>query len=245
MSAWAIGCAWNAVSSQFFWVVVEPNRLTDWPEAQDPPRMKRHAILLAAMLSFMIGCSSGAALRALQAGNKADSDGRLDAAAEQYRKAISLDRNLGDAYNNLGLVYAKQGRLDEAMEQWRKAVEMQPGHPRALFNLGRAQEDRGSLSLAEDSYRKSISGDRSNAAAHVNLGNVLKKSGRHQEAEQSYRAALEVHPDFAAAHYNLALLYSRERKYPQALKAFERACALGLEAACLDARRVQRILAPQ
>lgn len=59
-------------------------------------------------------------------------------AEAMYRRAVAADPSFADAWNNLGVLLARQGRLEEAVEVWGRALEVAPGHPRVLDNLERA-----------------------------------------------------------------------------------------------------------
>lgn len=73
--------------------------------------------------------------------------GRLDAAADAYRKAIALKPAHAEAHNNLGLVLLEQGLVDDAIRSFERALQAHPGYGTAMYNLGIAwiwREDRSS-----------------------------------------------------------------------------------------------------
>lgn len=49
--------------------------------------------------------------------------GDNDKEIEDYNKAIELDLNFVETYNNLGVTYAEKGDYKEAFENFRKYVE--------------------------------------------------------------------------------------------------------------------------
>ena len=51
---------------------------------------------------------------------------RWDDAIGSYRHAIALDRNLADAYNNMGVALKELGRLDEAVATFEQCLEQHP-----------------------------------------------------------------------------------------------------------------------
>ncbi len=55
-----------------------------------------------------------------------DDKGRISEAATEYRKAVAVDENLYQAYNNLGIIMMKQGRLDAAVEYFKKCIQKNP-----------------------------------------------------------------------------------------------------------------------
>ena len=52
--------------------------------------------------------------------------GNLDEAMEEYRKAIETDPRSGSAYNHMGLATAMKGNLNDAIGEHRKAIENDP-----------------------------------------------------------------------------------------------------------------------
>lgn len=72
--------------------------------------------------------------------------GRLDEAIENCKKAIRLDPDFGNPYNDIGVYLMQQGKLDEAipwLEQAKQAPRYDPRHF-PYVNLGRiyaAKED--------------------------------------------------------------------------------------------------------
>jgi tetratricopeptide (TPR) repeat protein len=60
-------------------------------------------------------------------GYVADSQNRLDDAADLYRKAIAADPKSFDAHLSLGLLLARQGKPDDARPELRAATTLDPG----------------------------------------------------------------------------------------------------------------------
>lgn len=58
------------------------------------------------------------------------------AAKESYRKAIKYDKNLTDAYNNLGVLSTLTGDLKEAERSLRACIAINPDYATAYKNLG-------------------------------------------------------------------------------------------------------------
>jgi tetratricopeptide (TPR) repeat protein len=56
-------------------------------------------------------------------------------AVEHLNKAIAIDPQFADAYNNLGAARSALGHLEEAKDAFEKASELVPDHPLALANL--------------------------------------------------------------------------------------------------------------
>ena len=69
--------------------------------------------------------------------------GELETAVEQYREAARLNPGYAMAYNNLGVVSARQGRYAEASDYFRRALHIDPGLNDARKNLERVRRADG------------------------------------------------------------------------------------------------------
>ncbi len=142
---------------------------------------------------------------------------QIDEAITHYQKALELDPNFAQAYNNLGLVLAGRGQLGEAIAQYQKALEIQPDYAGAHNNLGVALAIRGQFDEAMPHFRKALEISPDLADAHNNLGIALASRGQIDEAMVHYRKALEAEPDYAKARNNLDLAQSRREEIRKAL----------------------------
>jgi tetratricopeptide (TPR) repeat protein len=69
--------------------------------------------------------------------------GRMDEAIEEFKKAISSNPRFAEAHNNLGNAYTVQGRVDEAISEYKEAIRLAPEYAEAHFNLGLAYKIKG------------------------------------------------------------------------------------------------------
>ncbi|MFZ2651559.1 MAG: tetratricopeptide repeat protein [Burkholderiaceae bacterium] len=67
--------------------------------------------------------------------------GRIDAAEEAFRRALSLDSKLDRAWYGLGLVLIRQQRLAEAVAALKRNTELQPMSPYGWYQLARVHMD--------------------------------------------------------------------------------------------------------
>jgi Tfp pilus assembly protein PilF len=84
--------------------------------------------------------------------------GRLDEAIAECRKAIAVDPDFGNPYNDIGAYFIEMGRYDEAipwLEQATQAPRYEAPHfPR--FNLGRAYVAKEMYSRALDEFQQAL-----------------------------------------------------------------------------------------
>jgi Tfp pilus assembly protein PilF len=97
--------------------------------------------------------------------------GRLEEAIEECQKAIALDPDYGNPYNDIGVYLIDLGRPDEAIGWLEKAI----GAKRYCcyqfphFNLGRVQLMKGELQEAKRSFERALSYDPNYLPAHQGL----------------------------------------------------------------------------
>ncbi|MDC0431557.1 tetratricopeptide repeat protein, partial [Paracoccaceae bacterium] len=120
-----------------------------------------------------------------------------------YQKALQLNPNHTDAYNNMGMALYDQGRFDEAVESYQKAVKLEPDFADAHYNLGNALKQTGDLKQAIESYKTSLTINPSDAEVLFNYGNALKNYGEFDQAIEVYAKVLKLNPQFTAAKINM------------------------------------------
>ncbi len=70
-------------------------------------------------------------------------NGNLTKAEEYLRKAIALQPDNAELYNNMGLVLQGMGKIDEAVEHFQKAISLNPNLADAHYNLGNIFREKG------------------------------------------------------------------------------------------------------
>ena len=111
--------------------------------------------------------------------------GKPNEAVLAFKKAISINPNNAEAYNNLGNVHKDQGKLEEAIIAYTKAISVKPAYADAYNNLGNALKYQGKFSEAIDAYNKTLSIKPDYAEAITNLAGLLFESKRF-EMQQNY-----------------------------------------------------------
>ena len=84
------------------------------------------------------------------------SQGDLEAAAVEYKKAIEADPKNADAHHNLGLIYHSQGDLDTAISEYQIAIEINPEYAQAHHNLGLIYVSQSALSVAISEFQIAV-----------------------------------------------------------------------------------------
>lgn len=156
--------------------------------------------------------------------------GRLDEAAERYRRAVAGAPRHPQAQYNLGLVLEAQGDTESAMRHYREALDAFPEYANAHNNLGGLLAARGRSDEALVHFRAAVEVDPGHADAHNNLGNLFRERGALGEAEGHYRRALAARGDRPEAHFNLAAVLLARGRVDEAVERFDEGARLDPEA---------------
>ena len=150
----------------------------------------------------------------------ADAVGDIDG----LQRAVILDPDRADAWNELGIALHVAGRLAEAEAAYRRALSVQPDFPRAECNLAVLQRDSGRADLAEATLRAVISRQPMAAAfrpALNSLADLLRARGELDEAAALYLRAAKQAPDNSAGEMlDLGMVLAERDDPEQARKAF-------------------------
>ncbi len=80
------------------------------------------------------------------------SQGKYNAAARHYRKALKLDPKQPHAYLGLSMALKSEGDLDESEAVVRELIQLYPDFAPAHYNLGEVLEAKGDLAGAKEAY---------------------------------------------------------------------------------------------
>ncbi len=153
-------------------------------------------------------------------------EGRLEAADELYRRILAAAPGFPDAWHFRGVVAFQLGRLDEAESLIRRAVELAPAYSDAHNNLGNVLQHQKRAEEAVTCYERAIALQPDLADAYNNLGNAFQQQKRHDEAVVFYEKAIALRPDVADAHLNLGKALEALDQMQQALTAYRQAVML-------------------
>jgi Tfp pilus assembly protein PilF len=148
-------------------------------------------------------------------------EGRLEAAADIYRRVLAESPDSFQAHFNLGALLHVQGRVDEAERYYAKAIELRPDYAVAHDNLGNIYHDRGQLAKAIESYKRALQSDPQHFSAWNNLGMGLKELSNYTEAGTCFQKSIEINSNFADAHWNAGILALLEGNLDAGWKGYE------------------------
>ncbi|MQY51573.1 tetratricopeptide repeat protein [Rhodocyclus tenuis] len=154
-------------------------------------------------------------------GNLHRGQGRLDEAAECYRKALLLRPDFSEVHNNLGLVLQAKDESEMADACFKQALALDPGLDAAHNNLGSSLLRQGWMERAIESFQQALEVNPASAESWNNLGNVYFRLRRLGEAEHAYRRSLALKPGYIEADLNLGLLLLLRGEFPEGWQRYE------------------------
>lgn len=121
-----------------------------------------------------------------------DSQGNSLEAIQNHEKAIQLQPDYADAYNNVGIILSRLGRPEEAVDIYDKAIDLEPDYFEAYNNRGSLLEDLQRHEEARKSYTNSIRLKSDYALAYSNRGRVQKKIGNYEGIMEDFSKTIEL-----------------------------------------------------
>lgn len=134
--------------------------------------------------------------------------GNTNQAKNDFLESISLDRNNGDPYFNVGLIYFDESDHDRALHYLKRAVEINPMDSQFLTELGHLYLEMEYEDEALSLFRKAFEKDPEDPQVDFHLGHYfLYKKRQPRHALRYYHKGLKKDPndqfalaDFAVAH---------------------------------------------
>lgn len=159
------------------------------------------------------------------AGYQALTQGNLDAARQDYARAVSADPASKDALLGLAATEMKRGNAGEAQRLYQRVLELDPRDPlanSAMLGL-RPQADPA---LAESRLKTLIGQHPDSAVLYFTLGNVYAGRVRWAEAQQAYFRAFSLDAANADYAFNLAVSLDQLSQRRLAAEYYGKALAL-------------------
>ncbi|MEE9559124.1 MAG: tetratricopeptide repeat protein [Candidatus Brocadiales bacterium] len=149
--------------------------------------------------------------------------GRLDDAAQEFKRAVGATPDSAKVHANLGITYYANGEPDKAAKELKKALKVNPGYAEARSALGNIHMDNGDLDDALFQYKEAVRANGNYADAHNNLGNAYWALGWREQAIFKYKDAIALNPNFDIAYVNLGSAYKEEGMLDEAVEELTRA----------------------
>lgn len=138
--------------------------------------------------------------------------GQDEKAKEFLIKALRLNQNLSQAYNNLGMIYAKELKQNTAADNFRAALRVNPDYPDARYNLALAYMALNQNEKAKKELRTLVEIKPELADGWAQLGQIAVNEGENETAVALFTKATQLDPKFASAWLMLGNAYMESGK---------------------------------
>jgi tetratricopeptide (TPR) repeat protein len=149
--------------------------------------------------------------------------GQYEEATEAFSKAIEINPQYAEAYNNRGVAWHYRGDYDRAIADYTKALDVNPQYSEAYNNRGVAWYHKRDYDRAIADYSKAMDTNPRYADAFNNRGDAWFYKGNCAQAIADTTKALEINPQYADAYNQLAWVFALcpDDKYRNGAKALE------------------------
>jgi predicted Zn finger-like uncharacterized protein len=122
----------------------------------------------------------------------ANEAGQPSVAEQAINAALELDKDLGDAYWQRGVLLQGRGQTRDALEELKIALEKNPTRYEAYATMARCYMDQTDNAAAEAAWRKAIEGNDRQPEWHFRLGKILMDKSARDEAAPFLRKAVDI-----------------------------------------------------
>jgi len=156
--------------------------------------------------------------------------GRNGEAKDCFQRAAELKSAYPEtgpnAWNNLGLLAAREGDTAKAVGYFEEALKLDPDHFISLENLGNAYRQQKRFAEARTTLEHALALKPSDPEVNYSLGMVFAQENDADSAYRYLQKALDSRPAYPEALNNLGILYLRTRRQDEAVAQFEKCIAL-------------------
>jgi tetratricopeptide (TPR) repeat protein len=149
----------------------------------------------------------------------------MDAAMEEFRDALRVDRNCVTAHIGLAECWERKGYIDEAMTEYVVVLQADNRNVPARFSLGNLFLTKGKINEAIKQFMTVLKLDPHHVQARLGIGKCLEKKNQHGDALQDYRSIEADFPDCIDAYLSAARCLLRLDRVPAAVDEYRKAIA--------------------
>jgi tetratricopeptide (TPR) repeat protein len=137
-------------------------------------------------------------------------------AVELLNKALELNPNRPDVYNNLGWVAFTKGAYEEAITHWRRALEINAKLPGLRSSIAFSLMALGRYTEAIEQLENNVQIFPKSAYSHFLLGQAHLQQKDYENAKKHYQTAIGLDQNYVNAYYGLFTAYSRLKQQDNA-----------------------------
>ena len=139
-------------------------------------------------------------------------------AEKEFKRAIEINPNNGDARQAYGYYLGAMGRFDEAITQMKTALDLDPLSLEKKAGIGEMAHLRRDYDAAIAHYAKLLETDSNSGFLHWAIGQAYLQKGMYGEAIAAYRKAIPLSGDSPDEPASLAVAYALSGKKQDAVR---------------------------
>ncbi|MFM2314028.1 MAG: hypothetical protein RLZZ04_3304, partial [Cyanobacteriota bacterium] len=159
-------------------------------------------------------------------GDKLLKQKHVEKAIACYRRAITQQPDLIDAYWQLGEILLAMGNYSGAETYCRQGLKVDAHQWRGYFLLGKVFYQQQKWQAALTCYQKAVELEPNNADIQHNLGEAFSREQQWSQAVQAYGQAIALRPDYSWSHNNLGNALLKLEQWESAANAYRQAIKL-------------------
>jgi len=138
-----------------------------------------------------------------------------------FEKAIEIQPNYPEAFNNLGVALEENSQPDQASVCYKKAIKKKTDYANAYYNLANIEKNERKFDNAIDNYLLAIKFQPNYTNAMNNLALIYQYHGNYTKSKTLFKQALESANNDQEITNNLGYNYFCLHQYEKALTIFE------------------------
>ena len=144
-------------------------------------------------------------------------------AIDAYTKAIEINPNNDEAWNNLGVISSTFKEYQTAIEFYNEAIKIKPKDDVVWTNLANAYRDSKSYDNAFKAYNKALELNPKNPKTWRNLGITHFTLKDYKKAIECCNKAVEINPKYDLAWDTLGNIYDELKNHKKASECYAKA----------------------
>ncbi|GAB4309161.1 MAG: tetratricopeptide repeat protein [Myxococcota bacterium] len=151
----------------------------------------------------------------------AESEGDMDAALKEYKKALVHDDSSAALYSAVAHILARVGRFEEAESYCAKALERDEGYVKAYMALSRIYVATGRIEKATEALERVILLDVEKTGAFDILATLYLAQKNERKAIETYEKLSRLYPGNVEGNFRLGALFWRQGETERAEDVFK------------------------
>ena len=147
-------------------------------------------------------------------------------AANEFKRAISLDPTNAQSYKLLASTYLAQNKFDDAIKTYRNSLSLDPTQDSIHTSLGNIYLQQKKYNQAETEFKAAIKLNPTDTLAPYTLGQLYLQTNRYADAETQFKKVERMAPSDPNPYYSLGATYNKEGNYTDAVKQLTQAIKL-------------------